>query len=77
LNAALAGLEAQKQKIEQKIAEMRAIVHGVRVGVQMFVHPPKETRLKRVISAAARKRIATAQKNKRKRWAAFRKAAKK
>jgi hypothetical protein len=56
---------------------MRAIVHSVSVGVQTFLHPPKETRLKRVkrtISAAARKRIAAAQK---KGWAAFRKAAKK
>jgi len=76
LHAALTGLEAQKQKIEQQIAEIRAIVHGVSVGIQTLVHPPKETRLKRVkrtISAEARKRISAAQK---KRWAAFRKAAK-
>ena len=76
LHAALTGLEAQKQKIEQQIAEIRAIVHGVSVGIQTLVHPPKESRLKRVkrtISAEARKRISAAQK---KRWAAFRKAAK-
>ena len=77
LHAALAGLEAQKQKIEQHIAEVRAIAHGVSVGIKTFANPPKESglkRLKRKMSAASRKRIAAAQK---KRWAAFRKAAKK
>jgi len=81
LHAALSGLEAQKQKIELQIAEVRAIVHGVgagvRAGIQTLAHPPKETRLKRVkrtLSAEARKRIAAAQK---KRWATFRKSTKK
>lgn len=81
LHAALTGLEAQKQKIEQLIAEVRAVVHGVSAGVsvsiQTLAHPPRQTRLKRVkrtLSAEARKRIAAAQK---KRWATFRKSAKK
>lgn len=81
LQAALQGLEAQRQKIEEQIGHVRSIM-GKRVG-----RPPKQggggtaaktsagssgaTRKKRVLSAEARKRIAAAQK---KRWAAFRKS---
>jgi hypothetical protein len=77
LEAALQGLEAQKQKLEEQIAHVRSLM-GRRVG-----RPPKaETsvnsvsahaapgRKKRVLSPEARKRIAAAQK---KRWATFRK----
>lgn len=83
LQAALQGLEAQKEKIDEQIAQVRSLM-GRRVG-----RPPKQggqngsaakktsagggsgaTRKKRVLSAEARKRIAAAQK---KRWAAFRK----
>jgi hypothetical protein len=82
LQAALQGLEAQKQKIDEQIAQVRSLF-GRRVG-----RPPKQsgggggataksssastgsTRKKRVLSPEARKRIAAAQK---KRWAAFRK----
>lgn len=85
LQAALQGLEGQKEKIEEQIAQVRSLL-GRRVG-----RPPKQdagvtgntsaktssssssggaTRKKRVLSAEARKRIAAAQK---KRWAAFRK----
>jgi hypothetical protein len=77
LEAALQGLEAQKQKLEEQIDQVRAMM-GRRVG-----RPPKgdgaeasasrrtgPARKKRSLSAEARKRIAAAQK---KRWAAFRK----
>ena len=77
LEAALQGLEAQKQKLEEQLDRVRAMM-GRRVG-----RPPKENdaeastsrkggtaRKKRSLSAEARKRIAAAQK---KRWAAFRK----
>ena len=78
LQAALTGLETQKQKIEHLIAEVRAVVHGVSAGVsvtvQTLAHPPKRTGLKRTLSDEARKRIAAAQK---KRWATFRKSTKK
>jgi hypothetical protein len=75
LEAALQGLEAQKQRLDEQIAEVRAMM-GQRGG-----RPAKRaaggggnsaatSRKKRVLSAEARKRIAAAQK---KRWAAFRK----
>ncbi len=80
LEAALHGLEAQRQKIEEQISEVRSLL-GKRVG-----RPPKAeaaapaeessgtetraTRKRRGLSPEARKRIAAAQK---KRWAAFRK----
>lgn len=79
LEAALQGLEAQKQKLDEQIAQVRSLI-GRRVG-----RPPKNgngpatsgssgqanTARKRVLSPEARKRIAAAQK---KRWAAFRKS---
>ena len=76
LEAALHGLEAQKQKLERQIVEVRSLL-GKRRG-----RPPKREsglsvvaaaplRKKRVLSTAARKSIAAAQK---KRWAAFHKA---
>ena len=80
LEAALQGLETQKQKIEEQITQVRSMM-GRRVG-----RPPKTAssggskasaansgtaRKKRVLSPEARKRIAAAQK---KRWAAFRKS---
>jgi hypothetical protein len=80
LEAALQGLEAQKQKLDEQIAQVRSLI-GRRVG-----RPPRTTEsatsaratnkragtgsTKRVLSADARKRIAAAQK---KRWANFRK----
>jgi hypothetical protein len=77
LEAALHGLEAQRQKLDEQIAEVRSLL-GRRVG-----RPPKGDALshsvssvpvvvkkKRGLSAEARKKIAAAQK---KRWAAFRK----
>jgi hypothetical protein len=78
LEAALQGLEAQRQKLDEQIAQVRAMI-GHRVG-----RPPKNARsqsvgfetgragegARRNLSPEARKRIAAAQK---KRWAAFRK----
>lgn len=78
LEAALHGLEAQRQRLDEQIAQVRAMM-GRRVG-----RPPKggaadaislpsasaTPRKKRALSPEARKRIAAAQK---KRWAAYRK----
>jgi hypothetical protein len=77
LEAALHGLEAQRQKLDEQIAQVRSLL-GRRVG-----RPPKSNgesagtssgsaapTKRRGLSAEARKRIAAAQK---KRWAAFRK----
>lgn len=78
LEAALHGLEAQRQRLDEQIAQVRAMM-GRRVG-----RPPKggaadsvaaashssTPRKKRTLSPEARKRIAAAQK---KRWANFRK----
>jgi hypothetical protein len=78
LEAALRGLEMQREKLEEQIAQVRSML-GRRVG-----RPPKGaaaegavsgaaagTERKRTLSDEARKRIAAAQK---KRWAAFRKS---
>ncbi|HMF74248.1 MAG TPA: hypothetical protein VK604_01165 [Bryobacteraceae bacterium] len=81
LEAALQGLEAQKSKLDDQIAQVRSML-GRRAGRPVKVAsapgetestapaPVKGTRKKRVLSSEARKRIAIAQK---KRWAAFRK----
>jgi hypothetical protein len=79
LEAALQGLEAQKNKLDEQIAQVRSML-GRRAGRPAKVAstsneqersaPVKGSRKKRVLSAEARKRIAVAQK---KRWAAFRK----
>lgn len=75
LEAALQGLESQRQKLDEQIAQVRSLL-GRRVG-----RPPKSngesatpaaeaSRSKRTLSDEARRRIAAAQK---KRWAAYRK----
>ncbi len=74
LEAALQGLESQRERLEQQIAQVRSMM-GSRAG-----RPPssggesspkgRSVRKKRVLTPEARKRIAAAQK---KRWAAFRK----
>ena len=61
INAAIAGFEAQKQHIDSKIAELRNMLDH-RDGA---VEGPK---LKRKVSAASRRRMALAQKQ---RWAAI------
>ena len=72
--AALEGLEIQRQKIEEQIAQVRAMLGGGRrgrkPGASVAPAAAKAPGKKRVLSAAARKRIAAAQK---KRWAEFRK----
>jgi hypothetical protein len=77
LEAALQGLEAQKQRLEEQIAQVRAMMGRRPAGRPSSSDGDKSSRSvstdgrkKRVLSAEARKRIAAAQK---KRWAAFRK----
>jgi len=68
---ALVGYEIEKQKIEDKIRQIRAQLAGR--GVARAVAASASTgglRRKRTLSAAARQRIAAAQ---RKRWAEHRK----
>lgn len=76
LEAALQGLEAQKQKLDEQIAQVRSMM-GQRVSrspkaatVSESVSENGNGRKRRTLSAEARKRIAAAQK---KRWANFRK----
>lgn len=75
LNAALEGLEIQRQRVEEQIREVRSMLGHGRVGRPSKRAEPaggeKPARKKRVLSAAARKRIAAAQKA---RWAKFRKS---
>jgi hypothetical protein len=79
LEAALQGLEAQKLKLDEQIAEVRAMMgkRGGRSqrssGTATAISEPERTtaRKRRILSPEARKRIAAAQK---KRWAAFRKS---
>ena len=71
LAMALVGFEKEKEKIDSKIAEIRAMLGGKKTAAA----PPAAgrqapVRKKRVLSEAARKRISTAQK---KRWAEHRK----
>ena len=63
ITAAIAGFEAQKERINPKIAELRHMLH------QRDRHAAAEAlKPKRKISAASRRRMALAQK---KRWAAI------
>jgi len=77
--AALEGLEMQRRRIEDQIAQVRQML-GARgpgrppaaaVSAGASGSPVKRARRKRILSPEARKRIAAAQK---KRWAEFRKA---
>lgn len=72
LTAALEGLELQKQRIEEQIRQVRAMLGKKGPAVSAPVLPVVEEKpaRKRNLSEAARRRIAAAQK---KRWAAFRK----
>jgi hypothetical protein len=76
LEAALHGLEMQRQRLDEQIAQVRNLIGGRRPG-----RPPKSAsgvsdnapapaKKRRTLTPEARKRIAAAQK---KRWAAFRK----
>jgi hypothetical protein len=74
LEAALHGLEAQKQRLESQISQVRSML-GRRAGrpsqssAITFGNAPASGQ-KRILSPEARQRIAAAQK---KRWAAYRK----
>jgi len=65
LTAAILGMEVQKEKLDAKIAELRAILSGGPTEPAATPEPAKRKRRK--MSAAGRKAIAEAQ---RKRWAA-------
>jgi hypothetical protein len=72
LSMALVGYEVEKKKIEEKIAELRAKLGGhssPSSGTKASVDGEGAPRTRRPLSAAARKRIAIAQK---KRWAEHR-----
>ena len=72
LAMALVGYELEKQKIEEKIREIRARLGGRKAGAASGAAAGKvgAPRHRRTLSAAARRRIAAAQ---RKRWAEHRK----
>ena len=73
LEAALEGLLLQKQRIEEQIRHVRALLGNRRgPGRISALNGVEATPGKRQLSDAARKRIAAAQK---KRWAEYRKAA--
>jgi len=69
LEAALVGLESQREKLEAQIAHVRSLL-GRRTARGAAAPEPVIGTGKRELSPEARKRIAAAQK---KRWAAFRK----
>ena len=68
LEAALMGYESERQKIAEKIAELQRQLGGHNHRAGTTVAPIPTNRGRRPMSAAARKRIAAAQK---KRWAEF------
>lgn len=71
LEMALIGYEAERQKIEARISEIRDHLNGVgKPAKTAAVEPVAPVRKRRKMSAAARKRIGDAT---RKRWAALRK----
>ena len=81
LEAALEGLQLQKQRIEEQIAQVRGMLgHGKGSSPKAAAKPAAAAaapaaaapvvKERRKLSAAARKRIAVAQKR---RWAAYRK----
>ena len=69
LAMALVGYEVEKQKIEERIREIRARLGGGKAGGRGAA-PAAGPRKRRPLSVAARRRIAAAQ---RKRWAEHRK----
>ena len=70
LQMALIGYEAERQKLQDKIAELQAQLGGRSIRTGTSVVPARVTPTKRRMSASARRRIAAAQK---KRWAEYRK----
>ncbi len=69
LAAAIEGFEAQKQRIDAQVAELRQQLTGGNAGPAAAAEPARK---RRTMSAAGRKRVAEAQ---RKRWAAAKKQA--
>ena len=70
LQMALIGYQLEKQKIEDKIRQISAQLKGKRVALPSEGVTKRASGTKRVLSPAARRRIAAAQK---KRWAEHRK----
>ena len=70
LQMALVGYQLEKQRIDARIQEIQAKLKGKTIASPAGVAKPEG--VKRVLSPAARKRIAAAQK---KRWAEHRKRA--
>ncbi len=70
LAAALQGLEAQRTRLEEQIAQVQAMLGNRATRTAEPIAAPEGPRKRRKMGAAARRRIAEAQK---KRWAAFRK----
>jgi hypothetical protein len=70
LQMALVGYQFEKQKIEDKIRELQAQLRGKRIALPSGAAEKKAPGTKRILSPAARRRIAAAQK---KRWAEHRK----
>jgi len=72
LQMALVGYQVEKQKIEDRIGEIQSELKGRHVATHGGAAGKKTGGAKRVLSPAARRRIALAQK---KRWAEHRKRA--
>ena len=70
LEAALEGLNLQKQRIETQIAEIKVMLGRRKMNGAVAPESEAPSRRKRQLSDAARRRIAAAQK---KRWAEYRK----
>ena len=71
LEAALSGLQAQKERVEGYILEVQSAIQGQgqpQKSAARATQASEPERKRRIISAAAKKRIALAQK---KRWAEF------
>jgi hypothetical protein len=66
LNAAILGMEVQKEKLDAKIAELRAMLSG---GPTSAAAPEAPTKKRKKFSAAARRRMKEAQQR---RWAKIR-----
>lgn len=70
MQAALEGLEAQKQRIEEQISQVQAMLGRRKGRPPAAAKPVEKPAGKRKLSPAAKRRIAVAQKR---RWAEFRK----
>ena len=73
LNAALEGLELQRERIVEQIQQVKSLLGEKKPRAVPAAAAKSKPAAKRTLSATARKRIAKAQK---KRWAAYHKAQK-